>query len=99
MRIPGSSLSKTGSRRSENAQGVKNSNPVDAVAPAPAGVEDSVATGNQSALVSQALQADAVGRSERVSELKSALESGSYQADPAEVSRAMIAEALASNER
>jgi flagellar biosynthesis anti-sigma factor FlgM len=99
MRIPGSSLSKTGSRRSENAQGVKNSNQADLVAPATAGLEDSVATGNQSALVSQALQADSVGRSERVSELKSALESGSYQADPAEVSRALIAEALASNER
>ena len=98
MRIPGSSLSKTGSRRSENAQGVTKDNRTESVAPASAGSEDSVAMGNQSALVAQALQTDSVGRNERVSELKSALESGSYQADAAEVSRALIADALTTHD-
>jgi len=94
MRIPGSSLSKTGSRRTENAQGAKKGNPADSVATTSAGPEDSVAISSQNTLVAQAMHTDSTGRSERLSELKSALESGSYQADPAEVSRALIAEAL-----
>jgi len=99
MRIPGSSLSKTGSRRSEKTDGVKNGNRPDPSVASPSGPEDRVAMGIHGALISQAGQVDSAGRSELVSELKSALESGSYHADPAEVSRALIDEALTPQDR
>ena len=97
MRIRGSSLSKTDSGRAESTRGVESR--AGSSAPAPTGNEDTVATGRQSELVSQTLQVDTASRNERVHELKSALDAGTYQADAAEVSRALVAEALVTEDR
>ena len=95
MRIPGNSLSKTGSKRSESTRGASKENQAQGAAPVSGGPEDSVAIGSQNALVAQAMQSESLARSERVHQLKSALEAGSYHADAAEVSKAMVAEAVA----
>ena len=95
MRISNSSLSKTGSRRTERAESGR------ARSTGPGSVthssgEDTVATGSQHELVSQAVEAGASERTEHIGQLKSALESGNYVPDAAEVSRAVVAEALSS---
>ena len=94
MRIRGSSLSKAESSATQRTRGVQKDGHAVSSAQAHVNLEDSVATGRQNELVSQALQVDAAARSERVHELKSALDSGQYQPDAVEVSRAVVREAL-----
>ena len=95
MRISNSSLSKTGSRRTEKAgSGRVRSTELGAVTHSSG--EDTVATGSEHELVAEAMHGDISARIEHVDQLKSAMESGNYVADAAEVSRAVVAEALSS---
>ena len=95
MRIRSSSLSKP---ESGSAQGPRSKEArAESTASTHAGQEDRVATGRQSELVSQVLQTDSVERTDRVHELKSALEAGEYKADPEQVSKAIVAEALSNH--
>jgi anti-sigma28 factor (negative regulator of flagellin synthesis) len=101
MRILDHWLFKAFPSRAENTRGVKedlrpSSTPTRTLAAPDA--RDTVATLNQDKLVSQALQADAASRSELIEQLKAAFESGSYQVDPADLSRALVADALANGE-
>src|SRR5437899_1308209 len=98
MRILDRWLSKTLPSRAENAGGVKKDSSAgssQAGSPATPVASDTVATLNQDKLVSQALEADSAARSDLIQQLKAAYLSGNYQVDAADLSRALVADALA----
>lgn len=51
---------------------------------------DGIDLGNQSGLVSQALTAGADSNAERIEQLRSLVQSGQYQVDPAALSRSIV---------
>jgi len=55
---------------------------------------DGVQISNFAGTLSQVLQSDSTDRSQRITQLASAVQSGSYQVDPMAVSRAMIDHAI-----
>jgi anti-sigma28 factor (negative regulator of flagellin synthesis) len=98
MRILDRWLSKTLPSRAESTRGIKKHSSAGSSqvgSPATPVASDTVATLNQGKLVSQALAADSVERSDRIQQLKATFESGNYQVDAADLSRALVADALA----
>jgi len=98
MRILDRWLFRAFPSRAENTHGVKQDLGASSTATGTPDARDTVATRNQDKLVSQALQADGASRSERIQQLKAAFESGSYQVDAADLSHALVTDALANGE-